>query len=94
VCLFGIEAYIWDELVPLFAANQFVKKVDKSETLLVWNAGESIIRVLSFQIHDQLGKVRVISVKLNRLRERLPSDDGREIKVWLSMTDRLLVSTK
>lgn len=78
--------YVRNELVKLGLAHEVLNVEQEVEALLVGNAGESIIRVLTLQVGDQLGELVVLTKMLNRVLQGLPSDDGREVAVGLAVT--------
>lgn len=46
-----------DKLVELWFSNQILKVEQEVEALFIGNARESIIRILAFQVCDQLGEL-------------------------------------
>ena len=87
-------AYVRNEFVKLRFSNQILEVEQKVEALLVRDAGECIIRVLALQIGHQLGELMVVAKVLHGIGERLPTDDGREVAVRLSMTADVSTANK
>lgn len=77
--------YVRNELVKLGLANEVLNVEQEVEALLVGNAGESIIRVLTLQVGDQLGELVVLTKVLHGVLQSLPADDGREVAVSLAV---------
>jgi hypothetical protein len=77
--------YVRNELVKLGLANEVLNVEQEVEALLVGNARESIIRVLTLQVGDQLGELVVITKVLHGVLQSLPADDGREVAVGLAV---------
>lgn len=42
-----VRAYMRNELIPFLFAQEFLKMVEECESLLVWNTGEGVIRILA-----------------------------------------------
>ena len=79
------STYVRNELVKLRLAHKVLNVEQEVETLLVRDAGESIIRILTLQVHDQLGELVVVAKVLHRVLQGLPSDDGGEVAVSLAV---------
>ncbi len=75
-----------NELVKLGLAHEVLDVEQEVEALLIGNAGESIIRVLALQVCDELGELVVITKVLHRVLQGLPSNDGREVAVGLTVS--------
>lgn len=75
-----------DKVIELALPNQGFEVVQEVESLLVWNARESIIRVLALQVGDKLSEVVIMTEMIHRVCESFPADDGREMTVGLAMT--------
>lgn len=83
-----------NEFIKLRLSNQILEVEQEVETLLVRDAGECIIGVLALQIGHQLGELMVVTKVLHGIGERLPTDDGREVAVRLSMTAHVSTTDK
>lgn len=76
-----------NELVPLLNTNQFLKVVEESRALLVGNAGEGIIGILTLEVRDQLGVFVVFTELGDAVRQRFPTDESTEITDPLVVVD-------
>ena len=75
-----------NELIKLRLSDQILEVEQEVETLLIRNAREGIIRVLTLKIGHQLGELVVVAKMLHGISQRFPTDNGREVAVRLSMT--------
>lgn len=87
--LVGCEV-VWDELVPLLNANQLLEVVEEGRALLVGNAREGIIRILTLKVRDQLGVFVVFTELGDAVRQGLPADKSAEIADPLVVVDSSL----
>lgn len=74
-----------NEGIELLLANQILKEEEEDKPLLVRDSRECIIRVLAFEVGDQLRELMVSTIPLDRVNQSLPADDSREMTVSLSM---------
>ena len=83
---------MWDEGVPFLLTEELLQVVEEGEALLVWDAGECIVGIFTFQVWDQLGELVVFAKLGNAVTERFPADDGAEVAVFFAAVDRSLQS--
>lgn len=65
-----------DEFVKLRLSNKVLKVEQEVESLLVRDAGECIVGVLTLQIHNEFSELVVVAKVLDSICQRLPSNDG------------------
>ena len=70
---------VWHKGVEFLLADQPLDVIQEMETLLVRDAREGIIGILALEVEDQFREVVVLSILLDRVAQRLPPDDGREV---------------
>jgi hypothetical protein len=63
-----------DEFVEGSLSNELFEVVEKMETLFVRNTAECIIRVLSFQVNDELSEFVISSELINRVLQCFPAN--------------------
>lgn len=73
---------MWDELVKLLLSDKLFKVKDEVEPLLVRDAREGIIRVLSLQVSNELSELVVDTISLYGVCQRFPPYDGGEVTIW------------
>lgn len=81
----GEIPYVRDELVKLGLSNEVFEVEQEVEALLIRNAREGIIGILTLEIHDKLSELVIISKVLDGISQRLPSNDGREVAVCFTV---------
>lgn len=65
-----------DEFVKLRLSNKVLKVEQEVKALLVRDAGECIIGILTLQIHNEFSELVVVTKVLDSICQRLPSNDG------------------
>ena len=81
-----------NEFVPLLLANQFLQRVQKGESLLVWYRGKAVIRVDVLEIRNELGELMFSTKLVDRICKCFPADDGREVAELFAMHISLYAS--
>jgi hypothetical protein len=64
-----------NELIPFLPANGLIQEVQKVEALLIWNTGESIVRVFTLEVLHELCELVVLAITVHAVLESLPSND-------------------
>lgn len=64
--------------------------IEKYETFFVRYAGECIIGIFALEIHDQFCKLVSRPEKGDGVRERLPTNDGREVTMGFATSNQEL----
>lgn len=75
-----------DEFVPLVSAKSLLKVRDKGVPLFIRDARKRIIRVFALEIDHEFRVLVVFAEEIHRVRERFPSDDGREVSMRFAVS--------
>jgi hypothetical protein len=65
-----------NKLIKRFLGQEVFEVEQEGGSLFVRDLGESVIRILSFQVDYQLGEFVVLSELFDGIRESVPADDG------------------